>query len=68
VVCLGRLTIGERPAVPAGQNASYIASSGDLIAVRSSLKLLAELNQIEGLHVFVMYVLTVIALLNGMSV
>jgi len=29
VFYLGRLTIGERPAVPEGQNADYIASSGE---------------------------------------
>jgi len=68
VVCLGRLTIGGRPAVSAGQNAGYIASSGELTAVRNSLILLAELHQIQGVHLFVTYVLTVIALLNGMSV
>jgi hypothetical protein len=59
--------MGERPAVPEGQNAGYIAS-GELTAMRSSVTLLAELNQIQEVHQFVMYVLTVIALLNEMSV
>jgi hypothetical protein len=59
--------MGEKPAVPEGQNAGYIASSGEFTALCSSVKLLAELNQMQDVHLFVMYVLTVIALQNEMS-
>jgi hypothetical protein len=59
--------MGVRPAV-LGQNAGHIASSGEFTALRNSVKLLAELKHIEDVYLFVPYVLTVIALLNEMSV
>jgi len=58
----------EKPAVPEGQNAGYIASRGEFTALCSNVKPLAELNQIQDVHLFVMYVLTVSALQNEMSV
>jgi len=60
--------MGVRPAVPEGQNAGYIASSGEFTALRSSVKLLAELKHIEDVYLFVSYALTVITLLDEMSV
>jgi hypothetical protein len=58
----------EKPAVPEGQNTGYIASCGEFTALCSNVKLLTELNQIQDVHLFVMYVLTVSALQNEMSV
>jgi hypothetical protein len=60
--------MGERPAVTDGQNAGYIASSGEITALRNSVNLVAKLNKIQDVHLFVTYVLTMIALLNEMSV
>jgi hypothetical protein len=60
--------MGEKPAVLEGQNAGYIASSWEFTALCNSVKLLAELNHMQDAHLFAMYVLTVIALQNEMSV